>query len=190
MGRIKLTPRYAFQAPEGYVYISSDYSAMETRISGAIAAVAKLIELYKLEKQYDLGQIPRPQDPEGNEYNDPMIDCHIVSAMALSKDVARIVKETPWLANKNNPIVAEERHKGKTLSFQVIFGGAASAIAEAIKCTVEEAEDLLKKFFGRETGFWELEREIKSTGNIAKEQGWVRSATGRIVFVKNGASME
>jgi len=182
-GNIILTPRYAFQAPEGYVFLSCDFSAIEMRVAAAIARCRKILDLYLLEQKYDRGEIAKPVDPSGNKYSDPQCDIHTCSASILNAEVKRLLKEEPWLANKNTPLVAEARHQGKILSFEVLFGGSANSISQHIKKTVEETELMLKNYFSKE-GYWELDVAIKSAGNLAKAQGWVRSATGRICFVK------
>lgn len=159
------------------------------RIATAIAKISKLLALYKLEREYDLGIIPKPIDPQGNSYSDPFVDVHCVSSMTLFPEAADIMNITPWLANKSNPIIAQARQFGKIFLFKQIYGGTAASIAEDIKCTTDEAVVYLKKFFAKPDGYWELENEMKSTANLAKEQGWVRSATGRLIFVRESNAM-
>ncbi len=109
--------------------------------------------------------------------------------MTLFPEAANIMNTTPWLANKDNPLIAQARQFGKIFLFKQIYGGTAASIAEDIKCTTDEAVVYLKKFFAKPDGYWELENEMKSTANLAKEQGWVRSATGRLIFVRESNAM-
>lgn len=91
----------------------------EHRNAGAIAKDKNIIAVYKLERDYKLGVIPKPLDPNGKPYEDPLTDPHISAARALHPEVARLVKEEPWLANKKHPLVAEYRQKGKILNYCV-----------------------------------------------------------------------
>ncbi len=173
---------HCFEA-NGFVVHNCDFSGQEARLAAALSKDKKMGDVYILEDKYIKGIIPKPKDPEGNTYEDPQTDLHVISATALSSEVRDLVENKPWLANKNNPLVAEYRNKGKTLSYGLIYGSSAAGIAEQLNSTPEEAEALINKYYGYPDGFYDLDKWIKVNGNLAMKCRWVKTPTGRFIYI-------
>jgi DNA polymerase-1 len=71
----------------------------------------------------------------------------------------------------------QRRYNAKQLNFAILYGADEYKIAEMSGCTVDEAKELIKKYF--ET-YVVLDRWIKLTQRQAKSNGYVTNLFGRI----------
>lgn len=179
--KTSISLRHIFQAPKGYVWVSADYTAMESYIAAACSKDEVLANIYRLQHQYDTGELPKPLDPNGNEYEDPRCDPHIVAASNFHPELKRMFVEEPWLCVKSHPLIKEYRPKGKTLNYRVIFLGSAEGIAEQLNITVDEAVDLLDKYFNYPNGFWKLKEWLDVNVEIVKRTRTARTPMGRFI---------
>jgi len=179
--KTNISLRHIFQAPKGYTWVSADYSAMESYIAAACSQDEVLANIYRLQHKYETGEIPKPIDPNGKEYEDPKCDSHIVAASNFHPDLKKLYEETPWLCNKSHPLVKEFRPKGKTLNFRVIFLGSAEGIAQQLNISVEDSQDLLDKYFSYPNGFWKLKEWLDVNVEIIKRTRTSYTPMGRII---------
>jgi len=179
--KTSISLRHIFQAPKGYVWVSADYSAMESYIVAACSKDQNLLNVYQLQHKYDTGELSKPKDPDGNEYEDPNGDPHIVAASNFHPEIQRMLKEEPWLCTKSHPLIKEYRPKGKTLNYRVIYLGGADGIAEQLNITVNEAEQILEKYFSYPNGFWKLKEWLDVNVEIVKRTRTSQTPMGRII---------
>lgn len=146
-------------------------------------------KVYKLEKEYISGDREHPINPiTGKTYSDPQIDLHIMSATSLDEEVKRLVREEPWEAIADNPVIAPIRKKAKPLSYGLIYLAGASTIAKQIASSTEEAEETIKKYFSYPDGFYGLDNWLKSTALLGSELRWIKLITGDICFISESNS--
>ncbi|MCU0349996.1 MAG: DNA polymerase [Flavobacterium sp.] len=180
----KVNLREAFVAPKGYLFASCDFSSQELRGVAALCGDPNLAAAYKLEKQYQLKEIPKPLDPNGNPYKDPRCDLHILAAANISNEVKRLLNDEPWNCNPDlSSVVKKYRKLGKIYNFGLIYLATAQTLAEQTGTTVEEAQQNLENYFAYPNGFWKLGNWLKTQAAIAAERRWIRTAVGDMLFV-------
>ena len=137
--------RSCFVAPKGYKFVSCDYSAEEARLGGDIYQDEEILKIFR----------------EG-------LDSHSVYAKAFFKelkdvDVREIKSKYPKL-----------RQLAKGPEFALSFGGGAFAIMQALGCTEEEANEIIKNY----------EETFKGTAKYAKEGEKKLMRTGYVDICK------
>lgn len=178
----KVSFRRIFCAPDNMVWVSADFKSQELRIAAAVSGDKNLNSVYELERQYLNNIIALPVDPDGNKYDDPRIDPHIMASKAMSEEVKDLIINKPWEANTNHPVVKHYRQSGKVLNFRILYGGHANAIAKALAVPVESAEKLIEDYFSYPDGFYGLGNWLKKVGTIGNSQKWVRTPLGGMLF--------
>lgn len=134
--------RAAFVAEEGNWFCSCDFSAEEARLAGDIYQDQVIIDMFKMG-----------------------IDSHSYYAKVFFKeqlkdvDVNNIKKKYPHL-----------RTKAKGPEFALSFGGGASAIMQALQCTKEEADQIIKNY---EEGFKGTAEFAKKGSKFVREHGYI-----------------
>jgi DNA polymerase-1 len=144
--------RAAFEAPDGRMIITADYSSQEARIMADRANDKSYIDFFL----HGAGDVHS------------FVATKMFSA-AFGKEF--IVTQT----NENKAY----RQKGKTLNFAISFGASAFSLAQSLKITPQEAQDLMDSFF---KGFPDLKKMFDVNKQIALEKGYIRtnSITNRI----------
>ena len=134
--------RACFDAPEGYNWVSCDWSAAEARLAGDIYndQAIKDIFLNNIDSHSMYAKIFFKQELEG-------IDVHDIK------------KLRPDL-----------RQKAKGPEFALSFGGGARAIMQAIQCSQEEADEIIKNY---EEGFKGTADFAKKGEAFVKDHGYV-----------------
>ena len=74
-----------------------------------------MTDVFLLEHDYRTGKVSKPVDPEGNIYEDPNVDLHLVAASFKYKEIESNLTKAPWLVTKER--YKKERFEGKTLNF-------------------------------------------------------------------------
>jgi DNA polymerase I len=139
--------RAAFEAPDGRVIITADYSAQEARIMADRANDKSYIDFF----------------------NNGAGDVH--SFVATKMFSAAFGKE--FIVTKDNEN-REYRSKGKTLNFAISFGGSAFSLAQSLKISQQEAQDLIDSFY---KGFPDLKQMFDTNKQLALETGYIRTNT-------------
>jgi len=144
--------RAAFEAPEGRMIITADYSAQEARIIADRANDKSYIDFFL----------------NGSG------DVH--SFVATKMFSAAFGREFIVTANNENKAY---RQKGKILNFSLSFGASAFTLAQSLKISQEEAQELVDSFF---RGFPELKQMFDANKQFALDNGYIRTnpVTNRI----------
>jgi DNA polymerase-1 len=137
--------RAAFEAPDGRMIITADYSAQEARIIADKANDKSYIDFFK--------------NGSGDVHS--FVATKMFSA-AFGKEF--IVTST----NENKAY----RQKGKILNFSINFGASAFTLSKNLKIPLEEAQALIDSFFN---GFPELKQMFDTNKQFALEHGYIRT---------------
>ncbi|MBD2201773.1 hypothetical protein H6G33_10480 [Calothrix sp. FACHB-1219] len=182
---IEVEGTHSFDA-NGFTVHNCDFSAQEGRIAGALSNDPNIIKIYRLAKDYELGIIPRPLDPNGNPYDDPNADIHLIAASNLHPEVLRLLIEEPWLCSpKINELVKEYRQKGKILNYSLIYLASAESLAEDLKCDVKGAQKAIDDYFSYPNGFYMLGRWLRSNSLAGTERKWIRTFFNSMCFTND-----
>lgn len=144
--------RSAFEAPEGRVIITADYSSQEARIMADRANDKSYIDFFL----YGSG------------------DVH--SFVATKMFSAAFGKEFIVTSTNENKAY---RQKGKIINFSLSFGASAFTLSKNLKIPQAEAQELVDSFF---QGFPDLKTMFDECKKIALDCGYIRtnSITNRI----------
>lgn len=79
-------------------------------------------------------------------------------------------------------VTKQQRQAFKTLNFALLYGASAFKIAMMLNCSVQEAEELIMKYFSR---FTDLQDWMEGVREFARENLYVSTAFGTKVDVRN-----
>lgn len=144
--------RQMFRASEGYVLLSSDYSAQEPRLTAHMSKDEKMINAYKQSKDLyvEIASIA---------YNMPYDECK-----EFREDGTR------------NPEGKERRGTAKAIVLGVCYGKGVAAIAEDLGVTKKKAQEIYDKVM---VSFPGLKQFMIDSENMAREYGFVTTVWGR-----------
>lgn len=144
--------RQMFRASEGYVLLSSDYSAQEPRLTAHMSKDEKMINAYKQGKDLyvEIASIA---------YNMPYDECK-----EFREDGTR------------NPEGKERRGAAKAIVLGVCYGKGVAAIAEDLGVTKKKAQEIYDKVM---VSFPGLKLFMEESENMAREYGFVTTVWGR-----------
>ena len=144
--------RKMFKATDGYLMLSSDYSAQEPRLAAHMSGDVGMINAYKQGKDLyvEIASIA---------YNLPYEDC-----LATKADGSRNVEGY------------KRRSAAKAIVLGVLYGKGVQAIADDLNVTKEIAQEIYDKVM---YSFPDLERFIHDSENMARELGYVTTIWGR-----------
>lgn len=127
-----------FITKPGSIYVKVDFDSHETRNFAIAAKESKLADAYKLgiveKNKFRLKEITTEED--WNEFEEYMkgFDIHRLNCRHFFGIAPHEVTKT-------------QRSKVKTVAFGVLYGMAAQRLAITLNISVEEAEELIAKFF-------------------------------------------
>lgn len=135
--------RACFTAPEGYLWSSCDFSALESRLGADIYNEPAMIE----------------------EYLHGSGDIHsLVAKFCFPNELADIdVKDV----KKKRP---DLRNKAKGPEFAMQFGGSAFAIQNSLGCSMEEAENIAEAYW---KGFKGIAEFKKKGSEFVRKNGYI-----------------
>ena len=144
--------RQMFKASEGYVLLSSDYSAQEPRLTAHMSKDEKMINAYKQGKDLyvEIASIA---------YNMPYDECK-----EFREDGTR------------NPEGKERRQAAKAIVLGVCYGKGVAAIAEDLGVTKKKAQEIYDKVM---VSFPGLKRFMEESEAMARDYGFVTTVWGR-----------
>jgi DNA polymerase I-like protein with 3'-5' exonuclease and polymerase domains len=134
--------RSSFVAPEGYKMVSADFAAEEARLGGDIYKDEAILKMFR----------------EG-------IDSHSMYAKIFFKEQLKDVD-----VNDIKKLRPDLRQMAKGPEFALNFGGGANAIMQAIQCTEEEANTIIKNY---EEGFRGTVEFAKKGSKLVRQNGYV-----------------
>lgn len=156
MQQIPATNEYrnCFVAPEGYVFVSSDYSSQELNVIA-----------YGSQDPVFLKAL------ENNE------DLHSVCAELVFGDVWNKAAEPDcdYVLRKekcNCSAHKKLRTQVKTINFGLAYGMGPKKLSETINCDVKEAKELITKYF---KAFPKIEAFLNSLGEFGKKHGYIET---------------
>ena len=134
--------RSSFVAEEGNMFVSCDYSAQEARLSADIYQDKALLDIFL----------------KG-------IDSHSMYAKIFFKEELKDIE-----IHDIKKLRPDLRQKAKGPEFALNFGGGKQAIMQAINCTENEAETIIKNY---EEGFKGTANFAKKGSKFVREHGYV-----------------
>lgn len=144
--------REGFIPPTGYKLVDSDYSALEPRCFSAVSGDKKLIQVWQ----------------NGED---------LYSRVAIDVFGLEGVSANPKAINYLKKVNPEFRQKAKLFCLAVAYGAEAGRISKAMKCTYQEADDIIKRYLNAYPG---LKKYMYKCNSEAKTKGKVTSYFGRI----------
>ena len=144
--------RQMFRASEGYVLLSSDYSAQEPRLTAHMSQDEKMINAYKQGKDLYI-------EIASIAYNMPYDECK-----EFREDGTR------------NPEGKERRSAAKAIVLGVCYGKGVAAIAEDLGVTKKKAQEIYDKVM---VSFPGLKRFMEESEAMARDYGFVTTVWGR-----------
>lgn len=144
--------RQMFRAPDGWVLLSSDYSAQEPRLTAHMSGDKKMIEAYRAGK--DL-------------YAE-------IASIAFGVSYDQCLEKGP--DGKYNAKGKERRGSAKAIVLGVCYGKGVPAIAEDLKISIKLAQEIYDKIMKEFPG---LKKFMTDSENMAKEFGYVTTVWGR-----------
>lgn len=162
----KLAPiiKRLFIAPPGSLRVKFDFSVHEVRGWGIVAEDTVLLETFKAINALVLN-FRKKKNPtkEDKDEVDTKGDMHKLNYSAFTGvPVEKVTKE--------------ERQGAKGITFGSIYGQSVKALAETLKKTVKEAQELTDRFFKK---FNKAKKWLDKVGDQAVKRGYVTSPLGR-----------
>jgi DNA polymerase-1 len=158
----KYKVRKAFIADVGKKFIVADYGQLELRVLAHMTNCKSMIEAFQL----------------GGDF-------HSRTAASMYPHIKKAIQENKVCLEKGKgnetiPMVkdvyAAERRQAKAINFSIAYGKSAKSFARDWKCSMEEAEETVRRWF-------EDRKEVKEwqdkTKNIARTKGWTITLLGR-----------
>jgi len=147
--------RDMFIAGEGYSIVAADYASQELRLLGIITKDKNILDAFKKNK-----------------------DLHLMTAnnvfnLGISKECLSITNEK---YNEYKNKFGKERKIGKIINFASSYGAGKQGIARLTDKTVDEAEQMLNKFFNFYFG---IKKEMKNTERLLAKNSEVENVFGR-----------
>lgn len=145
--------RLMFKASEGNVLVGSDFSAQEPRLLSNYSRDESMINAYTTGK-----------------------DLYAVIATKVYKNNYEDNLEFNPITGQRSEDGAKRRSNCKGLLLGIMYGMSMQAIANRLKCSIEEAQDILDSFY---TGFPKVRQWTDETIENAKKTGYVEDWFGR-----------
>lgn len=144
--------RQIFRATEGYVLLSSDYSAQEPRLAAHLSKDKKMIKAYKDGKDLYV-------EIASLVFGVPYDEC-----LEFRKD------------GTTNPKGKERRNIAKQVVLSVMYGKGIPSLAETIGKSIQEAQEVYDKIM---SGFPQFKGFLESSLKFAEHYGYVLTNWGR-----------
>jgi len=150
--------------PDGTILIQGDYKTAEVRWAALFSKDRNLISVFSEAAKVIEEALTNPNITD-EEFN------RAVLSSDLHRRTASLVYGLP--AEKINKA---QRQASKAVTFGLLFGMTVKTLAENNGWTLEEGEEILKKYF---SAFPDLERWLKNIPKEAKWMGFVETFMGR-----------
>lgn len=166
-GLSELVLKYSNAIREGFIplpgckLIDADYSALEPRCFSAASGDAKLIQLWK----------------DGED---------LYSRVAIDVFGLENVSANPKDANYLKKVDPEFRQKAKLFCLAVPYGAEAGRISQTMKCSWQEADEIIKRYLNAYPG---LKKYMYRCNSQAKTKGMIKSYFGRIRHLPQASSL-
>lgn len=144
--------RQMFTASEGYVLLSSDYSAQEPRITSHLSNDEKMIQAYRQGKDV------------------------YVEIASLAFDLPYDECKEFRADGTHNPQGKERRNQAKAIVLGICYGKGIPSIAEDLKVPVKKAHEIYSRVM---TAFPGLKQFMEDSEEMARTLGYVTTVWGR-----------
>ena len=156
--------RKAFQASPGNQLIVADYGQLELRLLASMTDCRSMIDAFI----------------EGGDFHsrtamgmfDYIKEAEEKGEVLLEWDKSKGKAPAPMLKDE----YASERRKAKTLNFSIAYGKTAHGLSKDWNVSVEEAEEMLQKWYADRPEVLDWQKETKRT---AREKGITKTLMGR-----------
>lgn len=139
--------RACFTAPEGLMWICSDYASQESRVLADISGVETLVSFFR----------------DGHAtFGD---DMHSFAATNMQRVIR---KDNSIIVTKETD--PELRRKAKSLNFALSYGATKHSLMHTLNCSEEMAEVFIEAYFD---GFPGLREDFAETKKMAVELGYI-----------------
>ncbi len=160
---------------EGGLYMGADYSQLEVRVLAAVSEDPLLIAAYLTCKKCQ--RVGTPAD-QGR-----CPSCHVKLGIDLHRQTAASIFRI-----SEDAVTDAQRSVAKAVTFGVIYGRGARAIAEETGLSVNEADAIIKGFFTR---FKRVSEYVQDMHRTCVDVGEVMSKTGtRLIFEHRAEVLE
>lgn len=156
--------RHAFQAEKGKKLIVADYGQLELRILANITECKSMIEAFRLGGDFH-SRTALSMFPEIQESIDK-------GECLLEWDSSKGKSPVPLLKDKFGGL----RKKAKTMNFSIAYGKSAMGFSKDWNCSIEEADDALKKWYSNRK---EVEKWQNNIKQLAVEKAYTQTLIGR-----------
>lgn len=167
---IKISFRDCFEAEEGNVILTADYSQCELRILAEITQDRKFLEIFRNDE--DL-HIITSQEVFG--YSDEELEMYlrIKKQDKPDLDLTEMFSDEEIAAYKK---VADCRDKTKVINFGIVYGLTAWSLAERFKIPDAEAEEILNNYMNSYSG---IKRWLNQNGHQSIAKRYSKTMLGR-----------
>lgn len=101
------------------------------------------------------------------------VEMRVAAALAGETVLIEAIRNGDDLHQLTADLIGSDRHTGKTVNFQVLYGSGAANIAGKAKISLEEATTLLHRFWRGYPALNQLRQQLKT------EHEYIRTPTGR-----------
>lgn len=166
---IEADVRRAILPPPGYKFVTADWDSMEMRMCAAISGCPVLMDVI-----CGVDQNGKPYDPhiKTADMMGLLNGMTYLEAMKAKKEDGREGRPL----HPKHLFVVDQRQKVKPIGFGLIYGITKWGLAVGLKCSPDEAQELMDKYFGVYTGVHAWLLGIYET---AQDLGYSDTALGR-----------
>lgn len=118
--------------------------------------------------------------------NDKILQQSFIDKEDLYGAIAKNIWKLDCTANEVKKKYPELRQKAKVVALAVVYGAEATRIAGVLKCSWEEANEIIKSYLDAYPG---LRTYMKSCDQQAATQGYVRNKFGRVRHLPQAQSL-
>ena len=176
--------RSAFLAPDGYVFVNADYSAMEQRIAADLSEDPALLALFRaggdnhsvtaaLMFHLRRGDVAEPE-PTTLTFQSQPVEGYVIPAGWDAQRTVRFVIESGLMEKIGKTYKKTTRQVAKMVAFLYFYGGTPVGLAKKLHCELSEAEQFFKDF---KAAYPTLSRWFADCGRAPFEQS-ARRADG------------
>ncbi len=167
---IKISFRDCFEAEEGNVILTADYSQCELRILAEITQDRKFLEIFR--NNEDL-HIITSQEVFGYSDEDLEIYLKVKKKDKPDGDLTELFSDEEISIYKK---IADYRDKTKTINFGIVYGLSAWSLADRFKIPQDEAEEILQKYMSTYSG---IKRWLGKNGHESISKRYSKTLIGR-----------
>lgn len=164
--------------PPGYTLVACDYSGQETTIMAAYSRDPRLIRAYNpchgCEHNPDGLYLKKGNCPHEDKTPGSYCDYKEVHSYITSLVYADTLGDVPLSIIKKEH--GKERGRCKAVTFSLAYGGSAYGIAMKNNMPIEEAEEIVRKYFETFPG---VAAYLENTKKFVMREGYVVDAFGR-----------